>query len=153
MKSPSSNNTPNTKVQSLKRKTSSGELDLLHFPILPYIHSVIVENERTLETLHRKEKVLLYLYAHSFYHLTDDHKVSHQEDSMLEDCNGAIHLGWLDSLDSISSCKFNLFSYGQLAAWLTYIQTRILPEMNLKQPRLSEIQLLIYTPTSQLMTH
>jgi len=58
-----SNDTPNTKVQSLKRKRSS------------------VGDERTLKTLHKTGEI------------------SYQEDSMLEDCNGATHLGSLDSLD------------------------------------------------------
>ena len=40
---------------------------------------------------------------------------SHQEDSVLEDSNGAVHLRSLGSLDSISSCRFNPSSFGSIA--------------------------------------
>jgi len=39
-----------------------------------------------------------------------------------KDWNGAFHPGSLDSLDSISSCKFNL---SRLAAWLTCVKAYI----------------------------
>lgn len=52
----------------------------------------------------------------------NERKTSHQ-DSTLEDCKGAVHLGSLGGLDSVTSCKFNL---SRLAAWLTmHIDTHI----------------------------
>lgn len=52
-KSSSNNDTPNTTARTLKRKRSSGELDLLDLPILSYIR---LANERALETLDRTRK-------------------------------------------------------------------------------------------------